>query len=92
MIINVSISQFRQQIADYIAKARDGHTIILRDEKKDEQIAQLVGKKKFNPDTFTKALKIASGVLTAANHPEWRTKKDVSAWVEKERKASDRNY
>lgn len=92
MIINASISQFRQQIADYITKAKNGHTIILRDEKKDEQIAQLVGKKKFNPETFEKALKAASGIFTTENHPEWQTKKEVIKWVEKERKTSDRKF
>lgn len=92
MIINVSISQFRQNLADYIAKVTAGHTVILENEKKDQQIIQLVGKKKFNPDTFGKALKEAIGIFTAQNHPEWQTKEDVIKWVEKGRLASDRNF
>ncbi|KKS45190.1 hypothetical protein A3J20_03845 [Candidatus Gottesmanbacteria bacterium RIFCSPLOWO2_02_FULL_42_29] len=92
MTINVSISQFRQNIADYIAKAKDGYTVILRDEKKDEQIAMLTGKKKFNPGTFEKALMAASGIFSDKNHPEWRTKKDVVKWVEQERKAANRTF
>lgn len=92
MTLIVSISQFRQHIADYIAKAKDGYTIVLNDEKKGEQIAQLVGKRKFNPQTFGKALKAATGVFTTNNHPEWQTKNDVIRWVKKERLASERTF
>ena len=92
MIINVSISQFRQNIADYIDKARKGYTVVLEDEKKDLQIAQLVGKKKFNPETFGLALKAAAGVFTVENHPEWTTKDEVVKWVKEGRKASDRTF
>lgn len=92
MTIIVPISQFRQNIAAYIEKAKSGHTVILKDEKKDQQLVQLVGKKKFNPEAFGRALKAASGVFSVKNHPEWRTKKDVINWVEQTRKASDRNF
>ncbi len=92
MIINVSISQFRQNLADYIAKVVAGHTVILENGKKDQQIIQLVGKKKFNPYTFGNALKEASGIFTAENHPEWQSKEDVIKWVEKGRLSADRNF
>lgn len=49
-------------------------------------------KKKFNPITFGKALKQATGVFTAQNHPEWQTKKDVIKWLEKTRLDADRNF
>ena len=42
MIISVSISRFRQNLADYIAKVAAGHTVILENEKKEQQIIQLV--------------------------------------------------
>jgi antitoxin (DNA-binding transcriptional repressor) of toxin-antitoxin stability system len=92
MNVVVSISQFRQNIASYIEKAKKGDTVILKDEKKDQQVVQLVGKKKFDPDAFGKALKAASGVFSAKNHPEWRTKNDVINWVSQTRKASERNF
>lgn len=92
MTIIVSISQFRQNIADYIAKAKNGYTVILKDEKKDQHVVELVGKKEFNSETFGKALKTATGVFTAENHPEWQTKEDVIKWVEQGRKAADRNF
>lgn len=92
MTLTVSISQFRQHISDYIAKAKDGYTVILKDEKKNEEIVQLLAKKKFNPETFGKSLKAAAGIFTAENHPEWRTKRDVISWLQKSRKASDRKF
>jgi antitoxin (DNA-binding transcriptional repressor) of toxin-antitoxin stability system len=92
MTIVVSISQFRQHIADYIEKAKAGNTVVLQDEKKGQQIVKLVRKKQFNPEAFGAALKNASGVFTVENHPEWRTEKDVITWVENGRLASDRNF
>ena len=92
MTITVSISQFRQNISKYIEQAQAGHIIVLRDKKKDETVAELTGKKKFDPIAFGKALKAAAGTFTAKNHPEWRTKKDVIRWVAKERKAADRTF
>jgi len=88
----VSISQFRQNIASYIEKAKKGDTVILKDKKRGQQVIQIVGKKKFDPDAFGKALEAAAGVFSAKNHPEWRTKNDVIKWVEQTRKASDRKF
>lgn len=92
MNIVVSISQFRQNIASYIEKAKEGNTIMLKDEKKGQQLVQLVAKKKFDPDAFGKALRAAAGVFSAENHPEWKTKNDVIKWVEQTRKASERKF
>ena len=92
MTIVVSISQFRQNVAEYIEKAKSGNTVILQDKKKGQQIVQLIGKKMFNSETFGNALKLASGVFTAKYHPEWNTKRDVINWVEKERISADRNF
>lgn len=92
MTLTVSVSQFRQNLSDYIAKAKDGYTVILKDEKKNEEIVEIRPKKKFNPETFGKSLKLAAGVFTAEKHPEWRTKKDVINWLQKSRKAADRKF
>jgi len=92
MTLNVSVGQFRQHIAEYIAKAQGGHTVVLIDEKKDQQLVQLVARKKFNPETFGKALKAAFGVFSKQNHPEWKTKVGVINWVEQGRKAADRSF
>ncbi len=92
MTMNVSVGQFRQNVAEYIAKAKAGHTIVLVDEKKGQQLVQIVGRKMFDPEAFGKALKSAAGVFTSKNHPEWRTKNDVIKWVEHGRKAADRSF
>ena len=92
MTITTSISDFRQNISDYLEKARSGTTIEVRDKKKGRLIAELKGKKEFDPVAFGKALDKAAGVFTAKNHPEWRTKQDVIRWVEQSRKAADRTF
>lgn len=86
MNITVSISEFRQNISEYLAKAQAGDTIILKNEKKDEEIAEVIGTRKWDPVAFGKALRAAAGVFTAKNHPEWRTKRDVIRWVENSRR------
>lgn len=88
----VSISQFRQNIAAYLAKINDGYTVILKDEKRGQEIAQLISNKQFNPQTFEKTLRAAFGIFTAENHPEWQTKGDVINWVKKGRKLADRKF
>jgi hypothetical protein len=92
MTITVSIGQFRQDIASYLLKAQMGHKIELRDEKKGVVVAEITGKKKFDPEAFGKALSSAAGVFTAKNHPEWKTKKDVIKWLEKSRAEADRTF
>lgn len=92
MTITVSISQFRQNISDYLAQVKAGDILILKDEKKDEEVAEVIGKKKWDAETFGKALQKAVGVFTTKNHPEWRTKKDVIRWVERERARADRTF
>lgn len=92
MAITVSISQFRQNISDYLSSVKAGNMIILKNEKKGEEIAKIVGKKKFDLESFKRTLRKTAGTFTAENHPEWRTKRDVIRWVEAGRKAADRTY
>lgn len=92
MTIVVSISQFRQNVGDYLDKAQGGDRIIIKDEKRGREVAEMTGKKKFNPEAFGRALASAAGVFTAKNHPEWRTKRDVIRWVEKSRSEADRTF
>ena len=92
MTITVSISEFRQNIADYLARAREGHTIVLKDEKKGEEIAQLVGKKKFDPKTFGRALSALAGTISAKDHPEWATTGKINQWLRQTRKAAERHF
>jgi len=92
MTIVVSLSQFRRNIAEYIAKAREGNTIVLEDDKRSQLVAQLESVKQFRSDTFKKALLDAKGVFTSDNHPEWETMENVLKWVNQNRAASDRSF
>lgn len=92
MTTTVSISQFRQNISNYLTQVREGNTIILKDEKKGQEVAQIVGKKNFDLESFKRTLHRVAGTFTAENHPEWRTKRDVIKWVERERAKADRTF
>lgn len=92
MTLTVSISELRNNLAQYLERVANGVNLLVRDEKKDRLVAELVGKKEFNPDSFEETLQAAAGVFSAKNHPEWATKKDVIKWLENTRRASDRNF
>lgn len=92
MTLTVSVSQFRQHIAEFLAKAEAGNLVIVKDERRDQQVAQLSGKKGFNSDAFGKALKEASGILTPEHHPEWKKERDVIKWVKQGRLSADRHF
>jgi len=92
MTLTVSISEFRNNLSDYLDKVTSGTRVLIRDGKKDKTIAQLTSSTSFDPEAFRRALKAAAGVFTVKNHPEWRTKKDVIKWLGKERKAAERHF
>ncbi len=92
MSITVSVSQLRNNISDYLEKAKQGTKILVRDNKKDKMIAQITQTRTFNKDTYEKVLRKSAGIFTAKNHPEWRTKSDVSKWLEKSRLVDERSF
>lgn len=92
MTITVSISQFRQNISDYLTRVQAGNTVILKDEKKGEEIAQVVGKKKFNPEAFNRVLTAMAGKVSIKDHPEWATAKRINQWLHKTRKVNERHF
>lgn len=92
MTLTVSISELRNNLAQYLESVANGDNLLIRDEKKNRLVAELIAKKEFDPDRFGKALQSAAGVFTAKNHPEWVTKKDVIRWLRKTRKASERHF
>ena len=96
MTITVSISEFRQNISDYLARVKAGDTLILKDEKKDEKIADVVPRKKFDQKAYAadyrRMLKRVAGKITAKNHPEWATKAKVEKWLRKTRLANERHF
>ena len=92
MTITVSISEFRQNISEYLAKVRAGDIIVLKDSKKGEEIAEVIGKQKWDSVAFRKALHQVAGSIKALSHPEWKTKHDVIRWVTKSRHAAERTF
>lgn len=92
MTITVSISEFRQNISHYVSLAQEGYVIVLKNGKKGQNLVEVVKRPKFDLHTFEKALENASGVFTVENHPEWKTKADVSKWLRTERSKADRHF
>ena len=92
MTITVSISQYRQHIADYLLRNREGHTITIKDEKRGEVIADVIPRRKFDPIAYSAMLDRVAGTFTAKNHPEWATKKKVERWLRKSRLADERTF
>lgn len=92
MTLTVSISELRNNLASYLEKVADGASLLVRDEKKNRLVAEVIGRKEFDPVAFQKALDKAAGVFTAENHPEWRTKKDVIKWLRETRRNFDRKF
>lgn len=92
MTITVSISDFRENISDYLIQVQEGNKLILKDNKKGIEVAEVIKRRRFDPVAYERALRNAAGVFTAKNHPEWRTKRQVIAWVEKGRREADRNF
>ena len=92
MTLTVSISDFRNNMSKYLDKISQGNQVLIRDDKKDINVAQINPVQSFDPEAFERALDRAAGVFTAKNHPEWRTKKDVINWLRKTRKNFDREF
>ena len=92
MTLTVSISEFRNNLAQYLERVAKGDNLLVRDEKKDISVAQITPVQSFDPEAFQRALEAAAGSITAKNHPEWRTKKDIVKWLERERKAAQRHF
>lgn len=92
MTLTVSVGEFRRRLSDYLAKASRGDTIIIKDEKKDNELAQLTGRRQFDPVAYGQALRRAAGTFTAKNHPEWATKAKIVSWLRKTRLANERHF
>lgn len=92
MTLTVSVSQFRNNMADYLDKVIAGNRVLIRDEKKDVAIAELTKTKSFDKDAFGISLQKAAGVFSAKNHPEWKTKSKISKWLTKSRLSDERPF
>ena len=92
MTLTVSVSDLRNNISSYLDKVVKGNRVLIRDEKRDKTIAQIIPTTDFDKDAYEKELTKASGVFTAKNHPEWATKKKVIEWVTKNRLKDERKF
>lgn len=92
MTITASISQFRQNIAEYLLRTKEGYSIALKDEKRGVIIADVIPRKSFNAVTYNAMLDRVAGTITAKKHPEWATKKKVERWLRKSRLADERTF
>lgn len=92
MTLTVSISEFRNNLSDYLEKVSGGTRLLVRDEKKNKLVAEVIGRQEFDPEAYQQTLDKATGIFTAKRHPEWRTKKDVINWLRKSRLADERHF
>lgn len=96
MTWTVSISDFRNNLSGYLEKVKLGDSLIIKDEKKGEEIVEVTPKKKFDQkkyhDDYVKMLKIVGGTFTAKKHPEWATIEKTEKWLRKSRLADERKF
>jgi antitoxin (DNA-binding transcriptional repressor) of toxin-antitoxin stability system len=90
----VSISDFRQDMSYYLALVSHGDTVILKDTKKDLEMARMVAGQRWDPIAYRKMLKrlASKPIFSAKDHPEWATLKKVDQWLRKTRMNSNRNF
>ena len=92
MTYTVSVGDFRNNLSDYLAMVRLGNSLVIKDERKNEEIVEVIPKKKFDVESYLKTLHEVAGTFTAKNHPEWATKAKVIKWLEKSRLADERHF
>ena len=92
MNLIVSVGEFREKISDYLDKVSRGNTVIIRDHKKGQEVAQVTARYSWDAKAYRNALKNAAGIFTAERHPEWRTLKDVESWLRETRRNADRTF
>jgi antitoxin (DNA-binding transcriptional repressor) of toxin-antitoxin stability system len=92
MAVSVSVSNLRKNISAYLEKVMNGTRVIVRDEKRDIAIAEIIHTSSFDKATYEKALRKAVGVFSEKNHPEWKTEQGVTDWVSKSRLSDDRSF
>jgi|SRR3990167_11442356 len=92
MTHTVSISDFRQNISDYISLVQQGNKIILTDKKRGKVVAEIIKRDKTEVEEYKEMLKRVAGTFTAKNHPEWATRRKVNQWLRKTRLNSNRNF
>lgn len=92
MTMTVSVSQLRSNISSYLEQVLKGVRVLIRDEKKNITIAQITQTHTFDKNMYEKALHKAAGVFSLENHPYWRTKATLTAWLRNNRLSNERSF
>jgi len=88
----VSITELRSNISTYLGRAVRGGRVLIRDEKRQQTIAQITPVHSFDKLVYERAVKKAVGVFSAQAHPEWRTRTGVVRWLQKSRVDDERTF
>ena len=92
MTMTVSIGELRNNLSLYLDRVAKGTKVLIRDEKREITIAQIIQTSVFDKTMYDQVLKKTAGVITAENHPEWETLSDVTTWLTRNRSANDRHF
>lgn len=87
----VSVSDFRQDISKYFDMVEQGDVVVVRDEKKGEDLVKITHAQNWNPAAYGKMLqKLAANPISAKDHPEWATRAKVNKWLRQTRASWNR--
>lgn len=92
MTITASVTQLRDNMSWYMESVSKGTSVLVRDERKNIEIAKIVSSQGYDKEAYQKTLKRVAGVFTAEKHPEWETKKSLCEWLENSRQQSERSF
>lgn len=91
MTLAVSVSDFRDNIAEYLERVVSrGLTVVIKDEKRGRELVSVTARKKFDPVAYKEMLKKVAGTFSLEKHPEWSTLSEIEHWLKKERLSSER--
>lgn len=89
----VSVADFRNDISKYLSLISKGDVVIIKDNKKNIEIAQVTGTKTWNPEAYRAMLKrMVANPISAKDHPEWATRSKLEKWLRSSRLADERNF
>lgn len=93
MTITVSIGDFRQNLSGYLVQVSKGHNIMIKDDKKGRNIAELNPVQNWDPTAYRAMLKRRlAHPISIKEHPEWATRAKVEKWLRRTRMADERKF
>ncbi|PIS22021.1 hypothetical protein COT50_04165 [candidate division WWE3 bacterium CG08_land_8_20_14_0_20_41_10] len=92
MTVTASVTQLRDNMSWYMDSVSKGTSVLVRDKRKNIEIAKIVSSQGYDKDAYQRTLKKVAGVFTAEKHPQWETKKAIGEWLENSRQQSERSF